>query len=373
MNGALGVNLRRHRKKQGLTQGDLAGKAGLSRVAYRNIETGVSEPKDENVRALAKALGVSVTELLRPAPEMPNVRFRSQQTLSAQEAAEREQIVVETGMWLKDFSSLEDILGERIDFQYAHYRRGNKRPKTVAEEVRAQLDSGCDQCIPNVSDVLEDMGVKVRFVRSTMKKFFGLSVSSDECGSAVVINQAGDVPVERQIFTAAHEFGHLLLHTSSYVSEELQEDGDQEQEANEFASYFLMPEKEFERVWNENRGLHWIDNILNTKRRFRVSYKTVIRRLIDGGVADKSLYRKFAVAYRNRTARTLKFKDEPLPLTKSEEPCRLDPCDFVEDRLGRLVRDALKENKITLSRAAEILGLRIEEMRHWVAAWEMFE
>jgi len=369
----LGVNLRRHRKKQGLTQGDLASKADLSRVAYRNIETGVSEPKESNVRALAKALRVSVTELLRPAPELPNVRFRSQQTLSAQEAAEREQIVVETGMWLKDFSSLEDIMGERIGFQYADYRRGNKRPRTVAEEVRKELDAACEQCIPNVSDVLEDMGVKVRFIKSTMKKFFGLSVSSEECGSAVVINQAGDVPVERQIFTAAHEFGHLLLHASSYISDELKEDKNQEKEANEFAGYFLMPQKEFERVWNENRGLHWVDNILNTKRRFRVSYKTVIRRLIDEGVADNSLYRRFAGAYRQRTGRTLKFKDEPLPLTKSEEPCRLDPCDFVEDRLGRLVHDALQDDKITLSRAAEILGLRIEEMRRWVASWEMFE
>ncbi len=373
MSNALGVNLRRYRKKQGTTQGDLASRADLSRVAYRNIETVKSEPKESTVRALAKALGISVMELLRPAPEMPNVRFRSQQTLSAQEMAEREQIVVETGMWLRDFCALEDLLDDRTPFRYADYRRGNKRPRTVAEEIREEMDFACEQCIPNVSDALEDMGVKVRFIESTMKKLFGLSVSDDECGGAVVINRAGDVPVERQIFTAAHEFGHLLLHASSYLADELEEDRKQEDEANEFASYFLMPKADFLRVWNENRGLHWIDNILNTKRRFRVSYKTVIRRLIDEGVTDRTLYRKFAVAYRRRTGRTLKFKDEPQPLTKSEEPCRLDPCDFIEDKLGRLVRDALQDNKITLSRAAEVLDLSIEEMRRGVASWEMFE
>jgi predicted HTH domain antitoxin len=41
----------------------------------------------------------------------------------------------------------------------------------------------------------------------------------------------------------------------------------------------------------------------------------------------------------------------------------------MEDRLRGLVRKALEENKITLSRAAEILGLDITSMKAEVAAW----
>jgi len=53
----------------------------------------------------------------------------------------------------------------------------------------------------------------------------------------------------------------------------------------------------------------------------------------------------------------------------SREPNRLDPSDFMEDRLKRLVRRALEEQKITMSRAAEILGLDLVVMKELSAWW----
>ncbi|MBI3927813.1 MAG: ImmA/IrrE family metallo-endopeptidase [Armatimonadetes bacterium] len=49
--------------------------------------------------------------------------------------------------------------------------------------------------------------------------------------------------MERRIFTAAHELGHLLLHKDAYQLDQAQEVKQEEVEANCFAGYFLMPEE----------------------------------------------------------------------------------------------------------------------------------
>ena len=45
---------------------------------------------------------------------------------------------------------------------------------------------------------------------------------------------------------------------------------------------------------------------------------------------------------------------------------------FVGDRLSRLTRGAVEEEKISVSRAAEILGLSIDEMMGRLEEWETF-
>jgi transcriptional regulator with XRE-family HTH domain len=46
----IGTNLRRLRTARGVTQEDLAEAAGITRVAYRNVETGASLPRAETLR-----------------------------------------------------------------------------------------------------------------------------------------------------------------------------------------------------------------------------------------------------------------------------------------------------------------------------------
>ncbi len=45
------------------------------------------------------------------------------------------------------------------------------------------------------------------------------------------------------------------------------------------------------------------------------------------------------------------------------------PADFVEDRLHRLVRQAIEKDEITMSRGAEILRTDLEAMRDVVSSW----
>ena len=372
----LAINLMRLRKLNGLTQQAVADAAGISRVAYRNIEKGDAEPRRDTLSKLADALKVSVFDLVAPVPELKSLRFRAHKNMTARETAEFEQLVYGVANWLNDFNELEEILGNRIDYRLAGFKR-KKRPEETAADARKALglDGHCD-CVPDICDLLEEAGIKICFRSSPLKQFFGLSVGAADHGPAIAINNAEAIPVERQIFSMAHELGHLLLHAESYkdglVSVEARNDPT-EQEADAFASRFLMPDDRFDEVWNEYRGLHWVDRILHVKRHFKVSYLTVIRRLIETDRADsKRIYFQFSNAYESRYGKKLGAKEEPAaPSRIKDEPRHLDPLDIVEDRLSGLVRDALEAGEISIGRAAEIKGMSLEEMREFVRSWRV--
>lgn len=61
----LGKNLKRIRTKKGMTQGDIVRTLGVSRSFVSNIENGKTNPTLATIVKLAKALGVSVEELIR--------------------------------------------------------------------------------------------------------------------------------------------------------------------------------------------------------------------------------------------------------------------------------------------------------------------
>jgi len=62
---ALGQSVRHHREARGLTQETLAERANLDPSYISGIERGLRNPGIKNVVRLAKALGLSVSELCR--------------------------------------------------------------------------------------------------------------------------------------------------------------------------------------------------------------------------------------------------------------------------------------------------------------------
>lgn len=78
-----------------------------------------------------------------------------------------------------------------------------------------------------------------------IKSLFGFYLGSDDAGPAIVANRLESVQVQRQIFTAPHDLGRLFPHRESCGPEEGREDHDQENEANTFASCFLMAMEQF--------------------------------------------------------------------------------------------------------------------------------
>jgi len=62
----IGENIKKLRKRQGLTQDDFVKKTGLKYSTFAKIEGGfVKKPGVQMVAAIAKALGVSIEDLMK--------------------------------------------------------------------------------------------------------------------------------------------------------------------------------------------------------------------------------------------------------------------------------------------------------------------
>ncbi len=61
----LGVNIRRIREAKGMTQGDLCRKLEIDRAYMSNVENGNKNPTLATIEKIAKALGVSIDELMK--------------------------------------------------------------------------------------------------------------------------------------------------------------------------------------------------------------------------------------------------------------------------------------------------------------------
>lgn len=114
-------------------------------------------------------------------------------------------------------------------------------------------------------DSLEDgMEAKIERLSSENEKKFRITLQREACE-------------KRRRFSIAHELGHLFIHMKYLIdqkewdkSQEYKDSvyyrygyGTEENEANEFAGAFLMPEKQFIKFANENfqQGKYYLDPI----------------------------------------------------------------------------------------------------------------
>ncbi len=365
-------NIRSIRREQRITQEDLAKRCGLSRAGFRNIEIGKAVPRADTLRRIAEELGVGIQRLVAPVERFEKVRFRARKRLRL-----RESVLEDVGRRLRDISELEMLLDEKPGYkleeaiQKIKKLRGRNRPIEAARRIRDALVEE-DEVIRDIRGLLEKRaGIKILTVQNASNAFFGLSVADREIGPAIVVNTWDRISVERWIFTAAHELGHLVLHEGAYVTDEMNENSDEENEADLFAAHFLMPENLFDKEWMYAEGMDLFHRIMKVKRIFRVSYKTVLYRLAQ---ENPRIWQIFYADFKRQFGYSLHPYSEPQPAEqgdfaesmRAQEPKGLLPIDFMYDRLHRLAIKALEAEKISISRGAEILGISVREMRRFM-------
>lgn len=354
-------NAKRLRHSRDLTQAQVAKKAGISVPTYSKIESGKASPRMDTLYKVASALGVGVHELLAQVRELKAVRFRAQKKLKR-----RDQVLAKVANWLDDFNYL--LEEEKSESEYTLSEipaklekiSSHEKPAEAARLAREKMGLDEEEPIHDISGLFAANGIKVLTHTLASDAFFGMSIGESEGGPAIVVNVWDRIPVERWIFSAAHELGHLLLHLYAYDVEVIDEDEQQEKEANVFASEFLIPQKGFLREWEETRGLPFWQRVFKVKRIFHISDKTVLWRLLELGVVSSNIWRE-----RNQF---LKWA------YKTKNPSRYEPeplrsYDFVTDWLDRVVRVAIEKEIITLSRASEILDISLQEARQRASSW----
>lgn len=369
----LGANLRRLRARRGLTQTAVAKAAGLTRIGYRNIELGIAMPRADRLMEIAKIFNETIENLFSPVKNLAGIRFR------AAESVPRSAIIAQVSGWLNDYNQLEEALGDvsqsKINEINTRLSGVSERPEKAAIITRQLMQLPGNEPVQDICSLLCKIGVKLYTPRVQVEGFFGLSVSELDAGPLIVVNTWEKLTVERWIFTAAHELGHLILHLNSYQADRSEENPDEEAEANEFASYFLMPREEFDKQFEEAiaNKLTLLKIVFKLKSYFRVSWSSVLYRIGTKYPANRAnIWRSFYDEYRAVYGRGIKSVEEPNgmgsdafspePAGKlSEEPGHLHEGIFVFGRLQRLIQKARESDLISIEKAAEILEIEVDK------------
>ena len=117
--------------------------------------------------------------------------------------------------------------------------------------------------------------------------FDGVSFLSDNGYFIIIINK--NFSNDHKRFTLAHELGHIIMHTSNDFI--ISDTRDKENEANRFASEFLMPAIE---ISKSLRGLK-LSYLVELKRYWLTSMASIIRRARDLKCIDNDKYLYFNI------------------------------------------------------------------------------
>ncbi|WDT55778.1 helix-turn-helix domain-containing protein [Streptomyces sp. G7(2002)] len=253
------------RKRRRMTLAALAREAGVSAQSLTAFENHRKVPSKETLSSLASALNFPVPFFQAPpAPEMQPgaVSFRAPSKMSA---VERDSALTSGAI----AATLNAWLEQRFKLPlpnvptYPHLS-----PEEAAEQLRANWGLG-EAPVSNVVHLLEANGVRVFSLAPDCLEADAFSTTRD--GTPYIFLNTRKTG-ERGRFDAAHELGHLTLH-SDYRTPQGR---DAEPQANAFASAFLMP-----RAGILAQELHnaSVDRILSAKGRWGVSAMALTYRL----------------------------------------------------------------------------------------------
>lgn len=342
--------IRAFRQLRGLSQEELAQKVGVSRQSVAAWESGESAPSLQNLILLSRALGVSIETFL--AKDEANFSF----LFRAESPAMNRDVLAGCARKAKEYAELENILGEAPELPPA-FPGHDAKPELIekaARSIREWLGVSSGP-IGDVFDRLEDRGFKI-FFEAFPPDVSGFSAYSPDEGVAFFINR--NHPGERQIFTALHEMGHLVLHRNEYSSSEgfiLPKDDPRERGAARFAAAVLLPPEAVREELHPVGQKLPLPLLRQLKRKYSVSIRTFVRRAAEVGLIDE-----------NRADRYRKWLD--VRFGPTGEPDQFPP--FVESpRLKRLVILAYLQEKISRSRAIEFLGISALELDELVRDW----
>ncbi len=255
------------RRAKGLTQEALASAADVTQVSISRYERESRVPEDDVLDRLASALGV--TPVFLRAAGKPRGAW-------AIDAHLRRRATAKPGIWRRLEAQLNmlrqharylyeeiDVLSEQSVPTFDHV---STEPEAAARMTRMQWRMPVGP-VEQLMDWLEAAGCLVVERDFRTERVGGLSQWVD--GYPILYLNA-TVPTDRKRFTAAHELGHLSLHTTD-ISEDV------EGEANRFAAEFLMPAS---MIRSELRNVT-LGQLFDLKRVWGVSVQALIERAVD--------------------------------------------------------------------------------------------
>lgn len=267
------------RECSGLSQGELAAQVGMSHSRLSRIEAGLYPASADDVLNLSRVLGFPESFFYQTERRyglgVNDFYHRKRVRLSARMLdaihARVEIIRLHMARLLKAVDMKPTYEMPRMDFEAEEIT-----PEDAARHVRAawMLPRGP---IDSVVRCLEDAGGIVVRVDFDTRLLDAVSRWLPNMPPMFVVNSSN--PPDRERFTLCHELGHLVGHTSPHPT--------MEDEANRFASEFLMPAADIKAALHDVT----IPKLAALKRYWKVSMAALLRRAYDLGTINERRYR----------------------------------------------------------------------------------
>ena len=328
------LSLARRRRK--LTKKGLAEAAGFDQKTIIRYEKGEVDPPAESLVVLAEVLDFpegffSGTDIDEPPTEA--ISFRS---LKALLARDRDAALAASAFaflfndWVADQFTLpaSDLIGFKED----------TNPETAARYLRQKWGLG-ERPVRNMVHLLEAKGVRVFSLSENTRALDAISMWRNDT-PFVFLNTT--MTAERSRFDAAHELGHLTLHRHGGP----QGGRAAEDQANQFASAFLMPEAE---VRAKLPRVKFLNEIVQAKKLWGVSVSALNYRLHRLCITTDWQYRRFCIQIMEQFGRS-----EPHGLSREES------------MLWQKVFSSLWSDHITKHSIASALNLPVAEIENLV-------
>lgn len=371
MKDILATNIRRRRQILGLDQDQVAQRIGVSRITFSKYENGKAPITDDVFYRLSRIFNIAPEALLQSPVQKASALFRCKLTMSQQERACADQMILDAEKKFEDYAFLEQTTKEPPAAQDLLALRKEissiENARAFGTEVRQFLFSKGYGNVRLFGEAIETHGIKFLTFEFPLASEFGFSLKLPDGTLGIAVNTSKEITGERQLFTLCHELGHILMHhADNGTSQDDAKDAKRkEYEANAFASGMLIPEADFNAAWDRTEGKLWFDRILAVKQIFTVSYQTVIHCLEDryrATTGKKTIppYRNwFRENYIKRFGRSLPAHEEACPANIHIESLRFQ----------RLARKAFLSGEITMPRLAELLGKSLLEIRNLASTW----
>jgi Zn-dependent peptidase ImmA (M78 family) len=312
----------------------------------QKYEKGRAMPNSTVLLAVAEACSLRPDYFFQPRPVvLEGIEFRKRAKFGKKK---QEQVQEQARDFFERYLEVEAALGietlplPRSDLRQAPDSDLPELAEKAAEKVRNDWRLGLGP-LPNVHELLEDNGVKVKEVEAE-EDFNGLSGWANNTTPIIVLASWLNDYLPRKRLTELHELGHLSMRLS--------EDLDKKRKESlcfRFAGAMLIPRERFTEEFGRKRkfGRVSLQELIAIKEQWGISIGAIMKRAEQLGLILPATYRQFCIDYNRRGFR----QNEPGEWIGSDSA----------SRFRQLVHRAAAQELITRSKAAGLLGVTLRE------------
>lgn len=258
------------RESRGFTQIDLAQKIDITQAAISKFEKGVVAPSEELTLKLSDILKFPLSFFYQPDHRYPPITpfHRKKKALPKRLQSKIEAISNIKRIHITKLLEGIELGDNKILYIDIDEYDGNPCSVAIAFRRYLRIPRGP---IKNLTSLIEDIGIVIIPCHFDTYLLDGFTLITEKNQPIIFTNK--DAPGDRLRFTLAHELGHIIMH--SVPHEKIEE------EANAFASEFLMPEEDIRPSFSRIK----IDLALlaSLKPYWRVSMAALLKRASDLG------------------------------------------------------------------------------------------